>query len=303
MVGQRELEVGERGGRKKRKKTRGRPWFPSPYLAASAAGSAAITSPSPPTFDQGATSVATKTTCIAPDASAGADWTAAGTIGAGGGIGCPFWLVVVFLLLRRFFFFLLVESAAPPAATAAAAATLQTATALAGGVADPGFLFQRSGSSVLAAESRLPGYAARAAEAGGRVGRGLLFKTGGDANAGRGGACWRRLAGDGKERIRRGHRVSFVLLRVVCCLCYTGIAVLVSLRCVLVGLRDRGRDGERESGSEAKQTRKPMKKSDERGPVFFPPSRSLSRWQLPQPPPPFSLGSLSLSIPRHPCFF
>ena len=171
--------------KKKKKKTEAA----LPYLEASAAGSAAITSPSPPTLDQGATSVATKTTCIAPDASVGADWTTAGTMVAGGGIGFRrLWLVVAdFVLLLRFFFFffLLAESAAPPAATAATA-TLQTATALAGGVAEFGFLFQRSGSDVLAACSRVLEGAERLAEAGGRVGCGLVFvfKAGGDANAG-----------------------------------------------------------------------------------------------------------------------
>ena len=113
--------------------------------------------------------MATKTTCIAPDAPAGADWTTACSIGAGGGIGSRrkfLWLVVDFLN-----FFFVFESAAPPAATAA---TLQKATALAGGAAEPGFLFPRSGPSVLAAESCLPEGAARPTEAGGRVGRGLF---------------------------------------------------------------------------------------------------------------------------------
>lgn len=168
-----EAREGERGveEKKRNKKRQGR--RPSLfYLDASAAGSAAITSPKPPTLDQGATSVATKTTCIAPDVSEGADGATACSVGAGGDIG--FRLVDFFLLVfRRVFLF--GKSAAPPTAATAAAAALQTATALAGA---PALLFeQRSffpgSSGVLAAESCLPQEPATAARAGGRVACGL----------------------------------------------------------------------------------------------------------------------------------
>ena len=142
--------------------------------------------------------MATKTTCIAPDASVGISGVTRGSIGAGGGIG----IAVVVLVFLAFFRFLLrpLESAAPPAT-----ATLQTATALAWGVAAAAlleFLSLGRSSGGVAAVCRC--LADRLAEDPGA--RARVEGDGEDANAS-GAGRRRELASD--ERIRR-HR--FLLL-------------------------------------------------------------------------------------------